>query len=708
MNQQASASPAAAKAAAKAAAIAQYVAAGVPLIPINGKIPAVRGWREAKVNQYPLAALAGRNYGIVIPADIVVVDVDPRNFTAGDKPLSRLKKLLGSDLASFTVRSGGGGVHIYLRKPADFGTRVKHPDFPGIDFKRLGGYVVGPGSIHPDTGKEYFVERASPGEIADAPAELLALLARSSASEEWSDAGTGKYVDDEGTRGRYADYLRGSAPTSGSFLVACHGRDLGLAPQRVWEMMVEHWSPRRSSPRTPDELKDRVIHAYQYAHGAVGSSHPSVDFDPIEPPPGGDEAAAKEKEKRDRAPNFKTGPNGAAAKCFSNLLHYLRLAGSGLDGIFGYNQFTAQVEFTNPAPWHEGRLPTYPAVHDDDLVQLKAFLVTRYNFEMPVLSIAEAVVVTARRNKFHPVREYLEGLKWDGVARLDTWLTTYLGVVDTPYARACARKVLCAGVMRIFKPGCKFDHVLVLEGAQRIGKSTVCGILGGAWFLDSPIDPQNKDTVQTMQGKWVIELAEMEVTRRAEADALKAFLTRQTDKVRVAYGRLASEFPRQSIFIASKNPEADGAYLKDNTGNRRWWPVACAPAGGQVDFKKFREARNQLWAEAVAVVKTKGEPLYMETEQLRTEAQETVALRHAEDAWNERVGQWLGGDARDFLTARDVFCDALGGLDKQLDRRTTLRIAGVMRTQGWETTVRWIQGRAVRGYEKQYAGIAGL
>lgn len=683
----------------KAEAIDAYTRAGIPLFPLNGKIPAVRGWREVKAGQYPLASLAGRNYGVALPDDIIVIDVDPRNFTPGDKPLSRLKKALGNTLDSYLVRSGGGGVHIYLRKPVDFATRMKHPDYPGIDFKRAGGFVVGPGSVHPDTGKEYSVEKGTVGALLEAPVELLALLARP-AGEEWSDAGTGKYVDDAATQERYADYLKNQAPTSGSFLVACRGRDLGLAPEKTWEMLVAYWSPRRASPRTPEELKDRVIHAYQYAHGPVGGSHPSVDFEAVE------EAPTPKKE--DRAPNFKTTPNGAAAKCFSNLLHYLRLPGSGIDNIFGYNQFTAQVEFTNPAPWHEGRMPAYPALHDDDLVQLKAHLVTRYSFEMPTVAIAEAVVVTARRRKFHPVKEYLESLKWDNVARLDFWLRDYLGVSDSPYTRACARKVLCAAVMRIFKPGCKFDHVLVLEGAQRIGKSTVCGILGGPWFLDSPIDPQNKDTVQLMQGKWVIELAEMEVTRRAEADALKAFLTRQTDKVRMAYGRLASEFPRQSIFIASKNPEADGAYLKDNTGNRRWWPVACAPKGGQVDFKAFREVRNQLWAEAVHVVKSKGEPLYMETEELRTEAQATVELRHAEDAWTERVGQWLGLDKRDFLTARDVFCDALGGLDKQLDRRTTLRIAGCMRGQGWETTVKWIEGRPVRGYVKAYSEIAGL
>ncbi|MDE2100697.1 MAG: bifunctional DNA primase/polymerase [Patescibacteria group bacterium] len=692
--------------ASKAAVVDQYRAAGFIPFPLNGKVPALTGnWRLVKTGKFSSAELAGRNYALIIPDDAIVIDVDPRNFAPkDDKPFSRLKTLVGDPLETLMVRSGrgDGGAHFYFRVPKGFKTAGKLAGFPGIDVKAHGGFVVGPGSIHPETGGEYKIEKGSPSEIKDAPEALLNLLRREE-KDVWNDVGTGKYIDDAANRARYVDYLTSTAPPSGSYGVACSGRDLGLPPAVTWELMVEYWNPRRAVARPSEHLKDRVINAYRFARGAVGNSHPSVDFGPIGAP-----AAPPKKSK---TPPFKTGVNGAAAKCYANLLHYLQLPSTPISDIFGFNLFTEQVEFTNPAPWHEGRMPAYPALQDSDLIMLKTWLVTSYSFEMPTPLITEAVVATAQLRKFHPVREYLDGLKWDGTARLDFWLRDFLGVADSLYTQACARKVLCAAVMRIFRPGCKFDHVLVLEGAQRIGKSTVCGILGGAWFLDSPIDPQNKDTVQLMQGKWVIELAEMEVTRRAEADALKAFLTRQTDKVRMAYGRLAGEYPRQSIFIASKNPEADGAYLKDSTGNRRWWPVSCSPKGGQVDFKAFRDVRNQLWAEAVHRVKTVGEPLYMETEELRKQAQETVSLRHAEDAWTERVGEWLQLEKRGFLTARDIYCDALGGLDKQLDRRVSLRIAGVMKTHGWESVVQWTEGRPKRGYVKKqsaYAEIVGL
>jgi predicted P-loop ATPase len=198
-----------------------------------------------------------------------------------------------------------------------------------------------------------------------------------------------------------------------------------------------------------------------------------------------------------------------------------------------------------------------------------------------------------------------------------------------------------------------------------------------------------------MQGRWIVELAEMEVIRRTDEEALKAFITRRTDLARLAYGRTVGEFPRQSIFIASKNPRADGTYLKDDTGNRRWWPVRCEPRRGankmrQVDFKKFKEARDQIFAEAVARMKTvPGEKLFMETAALKELAKDEAALRHAPHAWHERISSWLADlnsrpeTRRDFLTARDVFIEAMGGLDKHLDRKSLLAIAQVLRSLGW-------------------------
>lgn len=695
----------------KIASIRAYGAAGYCLIPLRGKIPTIKDWGEVAPGHYNETNLADRNYGVALRAGDLVIDIDPRNFAKDDRPVKRLIEAIGAPLSSYTVRTGGGGLHVYFRKPPDLLVVGQLKEFPGVEFKSSGRQVVGPGSIHPETAQAYTVVDGTggPSGVADAPEGLLALVKKTAVPFVEVQPGVKEYVNDANTQGRYARYLQDSAEPSvegrhgdeNAFKVACHGRDLGLPPATTWELMLEYWNKRCQPPWGDEELKTKVINAYTHAQGAVGSASPQAQFEKVDTP-------IFEGKKEDEIDWVLTN-QGGIVKNFQNLLNYLRLPGGGLDNMFGYNQFTEQVEFVNPAPWHFGHMPSIPTVHDDDLKMLKGYLATKHGFEMPVFNIEEAVTITARRHKFHPVREYLKSLKWDGVKRLDYWLKDYLGVEDNAYTRACARKTLCAAVMRIMKPGVKFDHVLVLEGAQDIGKSSVCLILAGKWGGDFPIDPHSKDTVDLMQGTWIVELAELEVFKRTEMDALKAFITRTHDKARLAYGRRSKEFPRQSIFIASKNPSADGTYLIDETGNRRWWPVACLPNGGQVDFTGLKKARNQLFAEAMnAAQGPKGEPLYMESQNLKTEAKKVVDLRHAQHPWTEPIARWLegitrvAGAKRDFLTGNEIFTDAMGGVDRVYDRKSAISIARVMRDLGWAAGTKrmGLEGneRMVRGY----------
>lgn len=685
----------------KIAAIRALSEAGYTLIPLRGKSPFNDKWPEIAPGTYDENNLPG-NYGVALKAGDLVVDVDPRHFVAGDQPLKRLIAAVGA-LKSFTVRSGAGGLHIYLRKPADTPIRCKHPDYPGIDFLSAGRQVVGPGSIHPDTGQEYAVASGNPTETAEAPTALLALLHRTEVP--FDEIGTGTYINDAATQARFLAYLQDAAPATGSFLVACKGRDLGLPPGLVHELMLDVWNPRRASPKTPEELRVKVIHAYKYAKGAVGNAHPSVDFNVVMP-----KTPPKEKEPELA---WNTSPQGKMQKTFNNLMNYLRLPAGGLHKVFAFNDFTGRVEFVNPAPWHKAMMPKTRAVSDHDLMLLRGFLASRHSYDATLGDIESAVTNVAYHDRFHPVREYLSSLTWDGNKRLDTWMRDYLGAVDgghPDYLRAVSRKVLCAAVMRVMRPGIKFDHVLVLEGAQDLGKSTAVEILGGEWASDAPVDPHSRDTIGDMQGRWVIEMAEMEVLRKTEEEALKAFITRRTDRARLAYGRVTGEYPRQSIFIATKNPRADGTYLKDETGNRRWWPVRCDPSAdlsglAQVDFKGLKEARNQLFAEAYkAVTSAPGECLYMETADLKTQARKVVEQRHAEHEWTESVAVWLETlnskpeTKRDFLTAREVFIDALGGSDSRLNQGALRSIARVLRDLGWHPALRWRAGRPMRGY----------
>jgi len=690
---------------------------GYTLIPLNGKIPAVSGWTTAGPLDYKEEELARKNYGVALKSGDLVVDVDPRNFAAADKPLTRLVAAIGEGLNTFTVRTGSGGLHIYFTKPPDITVAHTLKEYPGLEFKSSGRQVVGPGSTHPDTQKPYLVAKG--GGIVAAPTKLLELLKITSVPYSEIEKGGMKNADfqnDAGTQGRFVSFLQtaetsieGKGGDATAFRIACHGRDFGLPPAVCLSLMCDHWNPRCSPPWEEAELEAKVIHAYKYAKGAVGEKHPASAFNGVQTV---DIKTDVEAEKSEDPISWETTAQGQVKKSFFNLLNYLKLPAGGLHHVFGFNEFTGQVEFLAPAPWHKGRMPDGEGertIQDKDLALLKGYLAVKHGFEQPVSALAEAITVVSHGNKFHPVRKYLMGLKWDGTPRIDRWLVRYAGAEESTYTRAVGRKVLCAAVKRILKPGCDYHQVLALEGNQGIGKSRLCAALGGQWSADFSVDPQDPDTVAAMQGKWFIELAELEVLRkRTEISALKAFISRRTDKVRVAYGRLHQEYPRQSIFIGSINPEADNTYLADTTGNRRWWPV---PVCDSIDVEGVARDRDQLFAEAVSIMtgKSTEEKLFMDNKGLEADARRVVDQRQVEHAWTERIAAWLAdktlGGGREFVTARDIYLDAMGGIDKGLTRREILAIATVMRRLGWVSVLRREGERVIRGYVRGGGGV---
>lgn len=711
----------------RARIIAELNAAGFCLFPLqDGAKEPAKGcmWRDLAPGQYDASNLPG-NYGVALRPGDLIIDVDPRNFHAGDRPHVRLFKDFNiSSKGTFIVQTGSGGLHVYLRKSPDASVRkTLKADYRGIDFLTDGCYVVGPGSIHPDTKLPYIVLSGAPNVVEAAPEALIKALEKPAAASILEVGGEGlkQYLNDDHTVNRFREYLDKHAPIAvqgengdnTTYRVVCYGRDLGLAPATILATLEAPggWNSRCMPPWDDSALRAKISHVYKYAQSALGSKSPQADFDKIIHSREEIEREQQAREEREAADiSWVMNKNNTPVKCFYNLLNFFKIPKGDLYKVFGFNEFTSSVEFMRPAPWHKGSMPRFPGVTDHDLKLLKAHLAVKHSFEVKQGDLDEAISVIAHNHRFHPVRDYLMGLKWDGVERLNHWLTRYGHAKDTPYVRACSRKTICAAVARALKPGCKFDHLLVLEGGQGIGKSQLCKLLGGDWYGDFPVDPHNKDTIDMLRGKWIVEMSEMEVTRRSDVNALKAFISREIDKVRLAYGRNSQEYPRQCLFIGTINPEADGAYLKDTTGNRRFWPVLLR---GKVDLSGLRKVRNQIYAEAVAALRN-GEALYLDNESVDTEARAEAAERHAEHPWTERVAAWLDmpmadGNLRQFVTARDVFIEAIGGTDLRLDRRAYTTIATIMTAIGWVPVVSKDAAHpsATRGYKRILAKVAG-
>jgi predicted P-loop ATPase len=276
-------------------------------------------------------------------------------------------------------------------------------------------------------------------------------------------------------------------------------------------------------------------------------------------------------------------------------------------------------------------------VCDDDVTVLQEWLQAHAGLrKIGKDTCHQAADLRARECAFHPVREYLDALKWDGRERLKAWLPYYLGADALPYVEAVGRWFFVALVARIFEPGCKQDYVLILEGPQGALKSQACRVIGGPWFSDSlPELIGGKDSQQHLAGKWLIELGELSALSRAEAAVLKAFITRQVERYRPAYGRKEVVQPRQCVFVGTTN---EGSYLRDSTGNRRFWPVKTST----IDVDALAHDRDQLFAEAAHLYKTGAKwwpDADFEAEHIKPEQES----RYEGDAWEESIEKFVNG-----------------------------------------------------------------
>jgi predicted P-loop ATPase len=335
-------------------------------------------------------------------------------------------------------------------------------------------------------------------------------------------------------------------------------------------------------------------------------------------------------------------------------------------------------------------LEGHSVVSDQAVEKLWLAIDERFRFLPPKDFFFIVVQEAALRDSFHPVCDYLDALTWDGIRRIDRWLATYGGADDTPYARAVGEIALVAAVRRVRKPGCKFDEMLILESSQGKEKSNALAVLTVRpdWFSDDlPLNADGKKVIEQLRGRWIVEAAEMSGMRKADVEHLKALLSRQVDRGRLAYARITTDQPRQSIVIGTTNASI---YLKDITGNRRFWPVKI----GEFDVKALRRDRDQLWAEAsareAAGVSIRLDPSLWDA--AATEQSE----RTVDDPWRDLLEEVLGD-----LKGKVVNSDAWKIVNVMEAHRTqdqNLRLGQAMKALGFERKPLRIDGKVTKVY----------
>ena len=375
-----------------------------------------------------------------------------------------------------------------------------------------------------------------------------------------------------------------------------------------------------------------------------------------------------------------------------------------------FNELTCMLDVIGPLPWRQVK----PGWGDADLACAKVYFEQVYGIWSPTKFKDALIAVVSSERVYHPIKQYFDTLQWDGTERIDSLLIDYLGADDTAYTRAVTRKTLCAAVARVYEPGVKFDSILVLNGPQGVGKSTLFAKLGGKWFSDSLTisDMKDKTAAEKLQGYWILELGELAGIRKVDVETVKSFISRTDDKFRQSYGTIVESHPRNNIIVGSTNSES--GFLRDITGNRRFWPVHVPGGSAQTVFTLTQPMIDQLWAEAIVKYKA-GEDLFLtgataaqayvqQQEAMESDDREGIIADYLDtllpedwdgmDLYQRRsfLGESEFDDAqrkgtvrREKVCVMEIWCECFGKERQNLKRTDSYEIEGILHRIGcWE------------------------
>lgn len=678
----------------------------------RGKSPFHANWRALEYKNAEVlreASEDGYNVGVRLRESDLVIDFDPRNLEPGvtaETALSDLELEFGVNLhACPCVETGGGGRHFYLRRSSTGPIRNGLPQLSkAIEFKSWGRQVVAPGSVHP-SGRRYAwaLNSPDPRDTPEAPAALLDAIARPLPSARTSEPGELsveelreclRQIPVENYRAQHEYWLQ--------LLMACHSGTNGSAEGR--EEFVAWCVGDPAYADDADDIRYRWESFEPNAPGGitVGTLYHHVIEAGGRPP------------RPKAAEQFEPLPEVGYAPCFEVDKAGVPIKGSTHNAVEAvkalgleprWDTFRGRVLFDGDLSRLRAVYPSATREWDgNSATAIRRVSLDTWRADCADEKFRFAVESESLARCFSSLQEHLDTLPdWDGEYRLDRWLVELCGAEDSEYVRAVGRLTLLAAAARAYVPGIKFDAMLILEGPQGCGKSTLLRTLAGDdFYLDGlpKGDPQDKDVVAGIAGRWIVEATELAIFKTADQDALKAFLSRTVDRARLAYKPLPEDFPRQCVVIGTTN---DDDYLRDPTGLRRFWPVKVGP----IDLERAAAWRPQLLAEARDTWLegpqrgAEAEARLMLPEALWAAAAEEQEARREVDPFEPKLAVYFERhpERDEFTTDELLFaCGVSAGAQKPADAR---RLRGIMRRfPAFESERVTVGGKRVRGYRR--------